>query len=80
MQQMKEHIKSSQEQTNKISSPPEKEFWVLIVKMIQYLRNKMEAQINILEAHTEKIQEKFNKDLEELNEQMISNAQQNNRD
>ena len=40
----------------------------------------MEAQINILEAHTEKIQERFNKDLEELNERMISNAQQNNQD
>ena len=66
MQQMEEYIKSSQEQTNEISSLPEKEFQVLTVKMIQYLGNKMEAQINILEAQTEKIQERFNKDLEEL--------------
>ena len=38
---------------------PEKEFRVVIVKMIQNLKNRMEAQI-------EKIQEMFNKDLEEL--------------
>ena len=63
---MEEYIKSSQEQKNEISSLPEKEFRVLTVKMIQYLGNKMEAQINILEAQTEKIQERFNKDLEEL--------------
>ena len=34
-------------------------FRVMIVKMIQYLSQRMEAQI-------EKIQEMFNKDLEEL--------------
>ena len=37
----------------------EKEFRLMIVKMIQNLRNRMEARI-------EKIQEMFNKDLEEL--------------
>ena len=42
-----------------IGNLPEKEFRVMIVKMIQNLRNRMEAQI-------EKIQEMFNKDLEEL--------------
>ena len=34
--------------------------------MIQNLENKMELQINSLETRTEKIQEMFNKDLEEI--------------
>ena len=42
----------------------------MIVEMIQHLKNKMEAQI-------EMIQEMFNKDIEEL-EQTISDEQQNN--
>ena len=38
----------------------------MIVKMIQNLENKMELQINSLETRIEKIQEMFNKDLEEI--------------
>ena len=38
----------------------------MIVKMIQNLKNKMELQINSLETRIEKMQEKFNKDLEEI--------------
>ena len=38
----------------------------MIVKIIQNLENKMELQINSLETRTEKMQEKFNKDLEEI--------------
>ena len=34
--------------------------------MIQYLEIKMESQINSLETRTEKMQERFNKDLEEI--------------
>ena len=34
--------------------------------MIQNLENKMELQINSLEARIEKMQERFNKDLEEI--------------
>ena len=54
---MKEQGKNPPNQTNEeeIGSLPEKEFTVLIVKMIQNLGNRME-----------KIQETFNKDLEEL--------------
>ena len=57
MQQMKEQGKNPADQTNEeeISSLHEKEFRVMIVNMIQNLRNRME-----------KIQELFNKDLEEL--------------
>ena len=36
------------------------------MKMIQNLENKMELQINSLEIRIEKMQEKFNKDLEEM--------------
>ena len=41
------------------------EFRIIIVKMIQNLENKMELQINRLETRIEKMQEMFNKDLEE---------------
>ena len=44
----------------------------MIVKMIQTRQNKMEAQINSLETRIEKMQEMFNKDLEEIKES-ISN-------
>ena len=58
---MKEQGKILQDQINEeeIGTLPEKEFRVMIVKMIQNLGNRMEAWI-------EKIQEEFNKDLEEL--------------
>ena len=54
---MKEQGKTPPDQTHEeeIGSLPEKEFIVIIVKMIQNLGNRME-----------KIQEMFNKDLEEL--------------
>ena len=38
----------------------------MIVKMIQNLENKMELQINRLETRIEKMQERFNKDLEDI--------------
>ena len=55
---MKEQGKNPPDQTNEeeIGSLPEKEFRVIIVKMIQNLGNRME-----------KIHETFNKGLEELN-------------
>ena len=48
----------------------------MIVKMIQNLENKMELQINSLETRTEKMQEMFNKDLEEIkkSQYIINNA------
>ena len=54
---MKEQGKNPPDQTNEeeIGSLPEKEFRVMIVKMIQNLGNRME-----------KTEETFNKDLEEL--------------
>ena len=38
--------------------------------MIQNLENKMELQMNRLETKTDKMQETFNKDLEEIKESM----------
>ena len=54
---MKEQGRNSQDQINKeeISKLPEKEFRIMIVKMIKKLESKME-----------KMQESINKDLEEL--------------
>ena len=43
-----------------IGSVPEKEFRIMIVKMIQSLENKMELQIKSLETTIEKMQEMFN--------------------
>ena len=63
---MKEQGKNPPDLTNEedIGSLPEKEFRVMTVKMIQNLGNRME-----------KIQETFNKDLEELKSKqtMMSN-------
>ena len=68
IQQVKEHDKCPPNQTKEeeIGSLPEKEFRIMIVKMIQNLENKMELQINSLETKIEKMQEMFNKDLEEI--------------
>jgi len=67
-QQEKEHDKCPPNQTKKeeTGSLPEKEFRIMTVKLIQNLENKMELQINSLETRIEKMQEMFNKDLEEI--------------
>ena len=54
--------KSKEEEIGNLS---EKEFRIMIIKMIQNLENKMELQINSLETKMEKMQKMFNKDLEE---------------
>ena len=61
MYQMKEQEKTPEKQLNEveIGNLPEKEFIIMIVKMIQDLGIRMEAKI-------EKMQEKINKDLQEL--------------
>ena len=48
----------------------------MIVKMIQNLENKMELQISRLETRIEKMQEMFNKDLEEIkkSQSLMNNA------
>ena len=44
----------------------------MVVKMIQNLEKKLELQINSLETRIEKMQEKFNKDLEEIKESIYN--------
>ena len=81
IQQVKEHDKCPQNQTKEedIGNLPEKEFRIMIVKMIQNLENKMELQINSLDTRIEKMQERFNKDLEEIKKsQYIKNNAINN--
>ena len=64
---MKEQGKNPPDLTNEeeVGSLPEKEFRIMIVKMIQNLRNRME-----------KMQETFNKDPEELKSKqtMVNNT------
>ena len=43
-----------------------------MVKIIQNLENKMELQINRLETRIEKMQEMFNKDIEEIKKESIT--------
>ena len=74
-QQVKEHEKCSpsQRKEEEIGNLPEKEFRIIIIKMIQNLENKMELQINSLETMIEKMQEMFNKELEEIKKESIKN-------
>ena len=55
----------NQTKEEETGNTPEKEFSIMIVKIIQNLENKMELQRNSLETRIEKMQEWFNKDLEE---------------
>ena len=61
MSQMKKQVSLSEKQLNEVetSNILEKEFRIMIVKMIQDLQKGMEAK-------TERMQEMFTKDLEEL--------------
>ena len=56
MLQMKEHGKNPQDQKNEeeIGNLPEKEFRVIIVKMIQDLGNKIEARIEKIQKYLTK--------------------------
>ena len=67
-QKVKEQDKcpSNQTKQEEMGNPPDKEFLIMIVKMIQNLEIKMESQINSLETRIEKMQERFNKGLEEI--------------
>ena len=75
-QQVKEQDKCPPNQTKEeeTGNLPDKEFRIMIVKLIQNLEIKTESQINSLEIRTEKMQERFNKDLEEIKKsQYITN-------
>ena len=78
IQQVKEYDKNPPNQTKEeeTESLPEKEYRIMIGKMIQNLENKMESQINRLETRIEKMKEMFNKDLEEIkkSQSIMNNA------
>ena len=64
---------TTQTKEEEIGNLPDKEIRIMIVKMIQNLEIKMESQINSLETRIEKMQESFNKDLEETKKESIYN-------
>ena len=72
-QHVKEHEKCPPNQTKEeeIGNLSEKEFRIMIMKMIQNLESKMELQTNCLETKMEKMQEMFNKDLEEIKKSQL---------
>ena len=74
-QQVKEHEKFPPNQTKEeeIGNLSEKEVRIMILKMIQNLENKIQLQINSLETKIEKMQEMFNKDLEEIKKESTKN-------
>ena len=70
-------IKNPPNQTKdeELGSLPEKEFRILIVKMIQNLEDKMELPINRPQTRIEAMKEMFNKDLEEIKKsRLITNS------
>ena len=74
-QQVKEQDKCPPNQTKEeeIGNLPDRGFRLMIVKMIQNLEIKMQSQINSLETRIKKMQERFNKDLEEIKKESIYN-------
>ena len=62
-QQVKEQDKCppNQIKEEEIGNLPEKEFQIMIVKMIQNLEIKMESQINSLDTRIGRMQERFTK-------------------
>ena len=73
-QQVKEQDECPPNQTKEeeIGNLPDKEFRIMIVTIMQNLEIKMESQINSLETRIEKMQERFNKDLEEIKESIYN--------
>ena len=74
-QQVKEQNKCPPNQTKEeeIGNLHNKELQIMIVKMIQNLEIKMESQINSLETRIDKMQERFNKDLEGIKKESVYN-------
>ena len=73
-QQVKEQDKCTPNQTKEkeTGNLPDKEFQIMIVKMIQNLENKMESQINTLETRIGKTQKRFKKELEEIKKKRVN--------
>ena len=67
-QQVKEQDKCppNQLKEEEIGNLPDKEFRIMIEKLIQNLEIKTESHVYSLETRVEKMQESFNKELEEI--------------
>ena len=73
IQQVKEHDKCPPNQTKEeIGSLPEKEFRIMILKMIKSLESKLKLQINRIEKRIENRQEMFNKHIEEIKKAIMN--------
>ena len=74
-QQLKGQDKCPPNQTkeDEIGNQPDKEFQIMMVKMIQNLEINMESQINSMDTRIKKMQERFNKGLEEIKKESICN-------
>ena len=72
-QKVKEQDKCPPNQTKEkeIGNLSDKEFRKMIVKMIQNLEIKMKSQINSMETRIEKMEDRFNKELEELTNESV---------
>ena len=68
-----EKCQPSQTKEEEIGNLPGRQFGIMIIKMNQNLENKMELQISSLETSIEKMQEMFNKDLEEIKKSQVKN-------
>ena len=77
-QQLNEQDKCPPNQTNEeeLGNLPDKEFSIMIVKMVKNLENTMVLHINILETRIEKMHKRLNKDLEEIkkSQYLMNNA------
>ena len=68
------NVQQTKQKREEIGNLPDKEFQIMIVKMVQNLKNEMDLQINSLDTRIEKRQERFNKDTEEIKKnQYITN-------
>ena len=68
---------TNQTKDEEIGNLPDKEFRIMIVKLIQNLEIKMESQIKSLETKIDKMQERFTKDVEEKKRESIYNEKCN---
>ena len=64
----------NQTKEEEIGSLPDKEFRIMIVKMIQNLESKLELQINSLETRIKKMQERFNLEEIKKSQYIMNNA------
>jgi len=53
------NVQQTKQKREEIGNLPDKEFQIMIVKMVQNLKNEMDLQINSLDTRIEKMQESY---------------------